>query len=195
MDLWVSPHDFRVRSLKTLSYGFTTSPFGDCIGLAAGPRLVALHFCNDRREALQSLQLAWPKLTLRHGTQADALIAGVFQHPEEVPVMGIGTPFQLTVWEFLRTIPSSATMTYGEVARAIGRPNAARAVGRAVGVNEIAVAIPCHRVVSRGSLTGYRWGLERKKQLLAREFSSCEKLSTGSARSLNPNSADPLWSF
>ena len=84
--------------------------------------------------------------------------------------MGIGTSFQLSVWEFLRTIPSSTTMTYGDVARAIGRPNAARAIGRAVGANGIAVAIPCHRVVSHGSLTGYRWGLERKKQLLAREL-------------------------
>jgi len=171
MDLWVSPHDFRVRSLNTLSCGFVTSPFGDCVALATDAHLVALRFVSDRRESLQALQLAWPEVAFRHDPLADALIAKVFQNPEVVPVMGIGTPFQLSVWEFLRTIPSSSTMTYGEVASAIGRPNAARAVGRAVGANGIAVAIPCHRVISRGSLTGYRWGLERKKQLLAWELS------------------------
>jgi len=184
MDLWVPPHDFRVRSLKTLSCGFVTSPFGDCIGLATKSHLVALRFVSDRRESLQSLQFAWPKVTLRYEAQAEALIARVFQNPAEIPVMGIGTPFQLSVWEFLRTIPSSVTMTYGEVARAIGRPNAARPVGRAVGANDIAIAIPCHHVVSRLSLTSYRWGLERKKKLLAREFSSCKTFSASSAHSL-----------
>jgi AraC family transcriptional regulator of adaptative response/methylated-DNA-[protein]-cysteine methyltransferase len=61
-------------------------------------------------------------------------------------------------------------MTYGEVARSIGRPGAARAVGQAVGANPLAVVIPCHRVVSRGKLTGYRWGLDRKRALLAWEL-------------------------
>ena len=67
-------------------------------------------------------------------------------------------------------------MTYGEVARAIGRPSAARAVGQAVGANPLAVAIPCHRVVSKGKLTGYRWGLDRKKALLAWELSRRDPL-------------------
>ena len=176
MDLWVSPYDFRVRSLNTLSCCFVTSPFGDCVALATDSHLVALRFVSDRKESLQALQLAWPEVAFRRAPLADALIAKVFQNPEVIPVMGIGTPFQLSVWEFLRTIPSSGTMTYGEVARAIGRPNAARAVGRAVGANGLAVVIPSHRVVSRGSLTGYRWGLERKKQLLAWELSRRDPL-------------------
>jgi AraC family transcriptional regulator of adaptative response/methylated-DNA-[protein]-cysteine methyltransferase len=99
-----------------------------------------------------------------------------FAHPNSMPVLAIGTPFQLTVWEYLRRSPDAVTMTYGELARAIGRPKAARAVGRAVGANGIAVLIPCHRVISRGKLTGYRWGLERKGDLLAWELSRRDPL-------------------
>ena len=68
------------------------------------------------------------------------------------------------------------TMTYGELAKAIGRPKAARAVGRAVSANGIAFLIPCHRVISRGKLTGYRWGLERKRNLLAWELANRDPL-------------------
>ena len=146
------------------------------MALTADTRLLALRFSDDFKETLTELQLAWPDTSLHHDAQADALVAEVFRQPGKIPVMGIGTPFQLSVWEFLRTIPSSTTMTYGEVAHAIGRPKAARAVGRAVGANDIAVAIPCHRIVSRGSLTGYRWGLERKKQILAWELSHRDPL-------------------
>ena len=99
------------------------------------------------------------------------MIARAFDDPDTVPIMAIGTPFQLTVWEFLRKSQAATTLTYGEVAYAIEHPNAARAVGQAVSANAIAILIPCHRVVSLGKLTGYRWGLERKKALLAWELS------------------------
>ena len=81
-----------------------------------------------------------------------------------------GTAFQARVWQALRRIPRGATASYGEVARNVGMPKAARAVAQACAANPLAVAVPCHRVVrSDGSLSGYRWGIERKKQLLARE--------------------------
>ena len=81
-----------------------------------------------------------------------------------------GTDFQRRVWTALRRIPRGRTASYGEVARRIGRPDAARAVARACAANPLAVAVPCHRVVrSDGSLSGYRWGTARKRQLLARE--------------------------
>jgi AraC family transcriptional regulator of adaptative response/methylated-DNA-[protein]-cysteine methyltransferase len=80
------------------------------------------------------------------------------------------TAFQAQVWRLLTAIPLGETRTYGEMARALGRPKAARAVGRACASNPVAVVVPCHRAVGEdGSLTGYRWGLERKKALLARE--------------------------
>ena len=90
----------------------------------------------------------------------------------ELPLDMRGTAFQQQVWAALREIPPGETATYGEIARRIGKPAAVRAVGTACGANHIAVAIPCHRVVgSDGKLTGYRWGVQRKRALLDREKS------------------------
>ena len=87
-----------------------------------------------------------------------------------VPVEAPGTPFQRTVWAFLRTIPYGATVSYGEVAAAVGSPGASRAVGTANGRNRIAIVVPCHRVVNAdGSTGGYGGGVERKTRLLALE--------------------------
>jgi AraC family transcriptional regulator of adaptative response/methylated-DNA-[protein]-cysteine methyltransferase len=81
-----------------------------------------------------------------------------------------GTGFQLRVWQALRAIPAGQPVSYGELARRLGVPRASRAVGAAVGANPIAVAVPCHRVIaSDGRLSGYHWGVERKRELLERE--------------------------
>ena len=81
-----------------------------------------------------------------------------------------GTAFQQRVWQALREIPAGKTASYAEVARRIGTPKAVRAVAQACGANKIAVAIPCHRVVKNdGVLSGYRWGVERKRALLEKE--------------------------
>ncbi len=176
MDLWLAPHDARVRGIRELYLGFHRSPFGECAALATDTHLVALRFIGDRESGAHAFEEEWPGVTLRLSEQAGELALRAFVQPEEVPLLAIGTPFQLLVWEYLRRRLSAVTMTYGEVARAVGRPTAARAVGRAVGANGIAVLIPCHRVVSRGKLTGYRWGLERKKALLAWELSRRDPL-------------------
>ena len=81
-----------------------------------------------------------------------------------------GTPFQKAVWELVRKIPAGETRAYGELARALGRPTASRAIGAANGANPVCLAIPCHRVIGKsGALTGYAWGLERKRWLLDHE--------------------------
>jgi len=108
----------------------------------------------------------------RIGHWADALaeyIAGRAKMP--APPMDIrGTPFQFAVWEQLRAIPAGETRSYSEIARRVGRPRAIRAVGTANGANPISIIIPCHRAIrASGHLGGYRWGLERKRQLLAME--------------------------
>ena len=101
--------------------------------------------------------------------QAIALIDGA-PLAGELPLELIGTAFQQRVWRALRGIPSGETTTYAELAERIGAPGAARAVGTACGQNPVAVAVPCHRVVRHdGSLGGYRWGLARKRVLMARE--------------------------
>jgi AraC family transcriptional regulator of adaptative response/methylated-DNA-[protein]-cysteine methyltransferase len=88
----------------------------------------------------------------------------------DLPLDVQGTAFQHRVWDMLRQIPAGQTWTYGQLAEAIGSPKAVRAVGTACGANRLAVVIPCHRVIgSTGKLTGYRWGVERKRVLLDRE--------------------------
>jgi len=177
--LWLSPHDARIRALRAgadLHYGFAKTPFGGCSILSSGEHVLAMHFTESEEEVPGTLSAAWPASTLIRSEEASRLIPRIFEDPASVPLMAIGTPFQLTVWEFLGRIPRGTTLTYGEVARAIGRPQAARAVGRAVGANDLAILIPCHRVVSRGKLTGYRWGLPRKKSLLAWELSTRDPL-------------------
>ncbi len=102
-----------------------------------------------------------------------AQVVALVEHPErpaELPLDIHGTAFQERVWQALRDVPAGTTVTYGELARRIGTPAAVRAVGRACGANVLAVAVPCHRVVRQdGSLSGYRWGVERKQALLDRE--------------------------
>jgi AraC family transcriptional regulator of adaptative response/methylated-DNA-[protein]-cysteine methyltransferase len=89
---------------------------------------------------------------------------------ERLPLDVSGTPFQWQVWEALQRIPRGATRSYTEIARAIGRPTAARAVARACASNKLALVIPCHRVVREdGDAGGYRWGIARKRELLKAE--------------------------
>jgi methylated-DNA-[protein]-cysteine S-methyltransferase len=118
-----------------------------------------------------------------HVAEADGVIAETLRQLDEyfagtrrefdVPLAPRGTPFQLAVWDALRTIPYGETTSYGEIARSVGRPNAVRAVGQANGRNPIAIIVPCHRVIgSDRSLTGYGGGMERKEYLLRLEGAS-----------------------
>lgn len=89
---------------------------------------------------------------------------------DDLPLDLTGTPFQLRVWEALRSIPAGSTRTYGRIASDLGSPGAARAVGAACGANPVSLLVPCHRAVgSGGSLHGYAWGLDRKRALLETE--------------------------
>lgn len=107
-----------------------------------------------------------------------------------LPLDPRGTPFQLQVWEALRAIPYGTTVSYAEIARRIGRPSAARAVGRSVGQNPLAIVVPCHRVVgTNGALTGFAWGIDRKRRMLELEASAGNatqrRRPTGGARADN----------
>jgi AraC family transcriptional regulator of adaptative response/methylated-DNA-[protein]-cysteine methyltransferase len=95
----------------------------------------------------------------------------------DFPLDPRGTEFEHKVWNALRDIPPGKTATYGDIAKSIGMPQGAREVGEACASNAIAVAIPCHRVVkSDGSLSGYRWGVARKRKLLNKEALACPVL-------------------
>ena len=100
------------------------------------------------------------------------ILAQMTEHPValELPIDVRATAFQRRVWEALRQIPRGQTRTYSQIAQEIGQPTAVRAVARACATNPVAVVVPCHRVIgSDGTLTGYRWGVERKKKLLELE--------------------------
>ena len=112
----------------------------------------------------------------------EALVAQVVAFVEapglglDLPLDVRGTAFQQRVWQALRAIPAGQTASYAEIAARIGAPAATRAVAQACGANALAVAIPCHRVVrSDGALSGYRWGVERKRALLEREADAAQR--------------------
>jgi len=139
--------------------------------------ICAILIDDDPDFLVRDLQDRFPKAELVGGdAEYEAMVARVVGFVE-APSIGLdlpldirGTAFQQRVWQALREIPAGDTASYSDIARRIGAPNAVRAVGRACGANAIAVAIPCHRVVRRdGDLTGYRWGVERKRELLRRE--------------------------
>lgn len=132
---------------------------------------------DDAGALVRDLQGRFPLATLVGGDlafeQTVARVIGFVERPPlglDLPLDVRGTAFQQRVWAALRQIPIGSTVSYAEIASRIGAPNGARAVARACGANVLAVAIPCHRVVrTDGSLSGYRWGVSRKKNLLARE--------------------------
>ncbi len=123
------------------------------------------------------LQNRFPSATLQESDAAlDLLATQVVQMIEsparelDAPLDMHGTGFQRDVWCALRDIPAGSTATYTDIANRIGRPKSARAVAQACAANPLAVVVPCHRVLRRdGQLSGYRWGVERKRELLARE--------------------------
>jgi AraC family transcriptional regulator of adaptative response/methylated-DNA-[protein]-cysteine methyltransferase len=146
--------------------------------VAATARGVCAITLDDEPEALvRDLQDRFPRAQLLGGDAAFertvAAVVGFVEAPAhglDLPLDLQGTSFQLRVWQALRSIPAGETVTYGEIARRLGMPQASRAVGAAIAANPVAVAVPCHRVIrSDGSLCGYHWGIARKRALLERE--------------------------
>jgi AraC family transcriptional regulator of adaptative response/methylated-DNA-[protein]-cysteine methyltransferase len=158
------------------------TPFGWMIVGATERGLCWLSLAETRAEAETSLREEFPAAELRRDPSlsrlVDAAVAQVTGQarrsqlaPPQVDLRG--TVFQLRVWQALRRIPRGETRSYSELARDLGEPKATRAVARACAVNRVALLVPCHRVVgASGALTGYRWGVERKKQLLQAERES-----------------------
>jgi AraC family transcriptional regulator of adaptative response/methylated-DNA-[protein]-cysteine methyltransferase len=131
---------------------------------------------EDPARLVQDLRNEFPKANLvdeQGHEELVARVAGFIDKPGaglDLPLDVRGTAFQQLVWDAVQRIPPGSTATYTDIARQIGMPGAVRAVAQACGANALAVAIPCHRVIRNdGSLSGYRWGVERKRALLARE--------------------------
>jgi len=163
-----------------IRYTTAASPLGRMLVASTPAGICAIAFGRDDAELLADLRQRFNKAELvpargNTGWLADAVafvVSQTTEHPlaATFPLDVRATAFQQRVWKALREIPRGETRSYTEIARNIGRPTAVRAVGAAIGANPIAIAVPCHRVIGQdGSLTGYRWGLERKRKLLAAE--------------------------
>jgi AraC family transcriptional regulator of adaptative response/methylated-DNA-[protein]-cysteine methyltransferase len=175
--LGMSPSAYR-RGAKetTLRHALEPSTLGWVLVAASEQGVCAISLGPEPTALLAELQRRFGASQLAPGdpefcdwvARAVALVEGA--RDVDLPLDVRGTVFQQRVWQLLREIPAGETRTYSELSRALGAPNGARAVARACADNPLAVAVPCHRVVrSDGSLAGYRWGLERKAQLLRRE--------------------------
>ncbi|MCZ6720895.1 MAG: methylated-DNA--[protein]-cysteine S-methyltransferase [Proteobacteria bacterium] len=157
-------------------YGFHPSPFGESLLLATEHGVCGLGFTRSegRAATLAEFKSRWPCARYRPEPAKTApLAADAFPRRDGSGRLALslsGTRFQLKVWEALIRIPAGAVTSYGELARRIGRPGGARAVAGAVAANPISFVIPCHRVIREsGSITGYEWGVPRKRAILAWE--------------------------
>jgi AraC family transcriptional regulator of adaptative response/methylated-DNA-[protein]-cysteine methyltransferase len=170
-----------------IRYATAASPLGRMLVAATAVGVCAIAFGRDDAELVSDLRGRFNKAELvaakgNTGWLKEAVefvASQMGEHPlaATFPLDVRATAFQQRVWKALREIPRGETRSYAEVAREMGRPTAARAVAAACGANPVAVAVPCHRVVGRdGSLTGYRWGVERKRKLLAAEGAEVRKL-------------------
>jgi AraC family transcriptional regulator of adaptative response/methylated-DNA-[protein]-cysteine methyltransferase len=162
----------------TIRYGFHASPFGNALVMATARGLAGLAFADAGEEAvvLADMRTRWPKASYAEDTAGTAPLArrifdgATWRAGQPLRVVLIGTDFEVRVWEALLEIPMGRLTSYSSIAAKICAPAAARAVGAAVGRNPISFVVPCHRVVGKsGSLTGYHWGLTRKRAMLGWE--------------------------
>lgn len=162
---------------EVIGYTAARTPFGWMVVGATERGVCWLALAGTAAEAEASLREEFPAATVKCdaalGAWVETAVAAVAGDVRPAKTMRLdlrGTAFQLRVWEALRHIPRGETRSYSELAREMGMPNATRAVARACALNRVSVLVPCHRVVGvSGSLTGYRWGVERKRALLAAE--------------------------
>jgi AraC family transcriptional regulator, regulatory protein of adaptative response / methylated-DNA-[protein]-cysteine methyltransferase len=162
-----------------ISYTIVDSPYGRALVAGTARGICAVSLGRPDRVLIAELRKDYNRAAIARDDAAmrpraarvlDCMAGRV--DASALPLDISATPFQAAVWRELIAIPCGATRSYGEIARRIGRPAAARAVGHAVGSNPLSVVIPCHRAVgSDGSLTGFRWGLDLKRALLNEEAS------------------------
>ena len=162
----------------TISYGFHPCPFGTALVMATERGLSGLAFADQGKEktALADMRRRWPKAKYAEDAARTAPLAQrifdrkLWRPDRPLRVVLIGTDFEVRVWQTLLRIPMGRAATYSDIASHVGAPKAARAVGAAVGKNPVCFVVPCHRVIGKsGELTGYHWGLTRKRAMLGWE--------------------------
>jgi len=175
----MSPGDYKSRGAGlTMRYGYHISPFGIALIMVTDRGLAGLAFTDagGERAAFADMTGRWPNATYVEDMAATAPYAARIFDPAQwrsdrpLRIVMIGSDFQLRVWEALLRVPMGRACTYSEIAGQIGQPTASRAVGAAVGANPLSFVVPCHRALGKsGALTGYHWGLTRKRAILGWE--------------------------
>jgi AraC family transcriptional regulator of adaptative response/methylated-DNA-[protein]-cysteine methyltransferase len=174
----MTPTRFRAGGRgESIRFAVGACSLGAILVAATGKGICAILMGDDPNQLVRDLQDRFPAADLRGADpefeRTVAQVVGLVEAPRiglELPLDVRGTAFQQRVWQALREIPAGETVSYAELAERVGLPAGARAVAGACAANPVAVAIPCHRVVRNdGSISGYRWGVERKQALLERE--------------------------
>ncbi len=175
----MSPGEWKARGGGlTIRYGFHPSPFGIALVMATDRGLAGLAFAdqNGEKACLEDMTCRWPNAEYVEDREITApYITRIFNRSkwsgdQPLKVVLIGSDFQVRVWQSLLKIPFGKAVTYSDVANDIGQPTASRAVGGAIGRNPISFVVPCHRALGKsGALTGYHWGLTRKRAILGWE--------------------------
>ena len=184
--LGMKPTDFREGGSNTeIRFAIGETSMGSVLVAASGKGVCAILFGEDPGALAEDLRGRFPNARLTGGDRSFetwvARVVGFVEAPRlglDLPLDIRGTVFQRRVWKALQEIPIGSTASYSEVARKVGAPLSARAVAQACAANRLAVAIPCHRVVRNdGGLSGYRWGVERKRTLLEREGATAQPVA------------------
>lgn len=175
----MSPGEWKAKGAGlAVRYGFHDSPFGQALVMITDRGLAGLAFADggDEEACFRDMAERWPAASYLRDQDATApYISRVFDpsawnRDQPLRVVLIGTDFQVRVWESLLKIPLGRAVTYSDIAMDIGQPTASRAVGAAVGRNPLSFVVPCHRALGKnGALTGYHWGLTRKRAMLGWE--------------------------
>ena len=195
-----SPGELKSEGAGTkISYGFANTPFGEALIAETTRGICHLSFINGqgRNEARELLSNQWPAAKLhRNDQRTEELSANIFtKPPRDKPRPRLrafvrGTSFQVQVWRALLRVPTGSLTTYGRLSTVIGQPNAARAVGSAVGANPIAFVIPCHRVIREtGALGHYHWDPIRKRAMIGWEISTRFAQSESDSTTVNASAA------
>lgn len=159
-----------------IGYTLLNTTLGKVLVAATERGVSAVYLGESERSLVEALKKEYPRAELFRAAGEERWLQEIVRRVEgappsmDLPLDVQATVFQRRVWQELQTIPRGTTRTYTQVARALGKPRSVRAVARACATNPVSIVVPCHRVIrTDGSLAGYRWGLSRKEQLLARE--------------------------
>ena len=166
----VTPKEWKEKGKDVeITYGFGQTPFGEALIGFTSKGICYLGFCdNNKKDIFQRFNELWENANLVFNEKlANEYLENIFIKNKKYPLFAKGTNLQINVWKALINIPNGKIATYSDIANIVDKPKSVRAVASAIGKNHIGYLIPCHRVIAKsGAMSGYRWGIERKKSLL-----------------------------